>query len=62
MIQAHPLLINESAYGGSCLMAPITQQAAAIRWFEEIGIDDIPLVGGKSASLCECIENWPQKA
>jgi pyruvate,water dikinase len=26
-----------------------------IRWFEEIGIDDIPLVGGKNASLGEMI-------
>lgn len=25
----------------------------AIRWFEEIGIEDIPLVGGKNASLAE---------
>ncbi len=24
-----------------------------IRWFEEIGIDDVPLVGGKNASLGE---------
>ncbi len=28
---------------------------AYIRWFEEIGIDDIPLVGGKNASLGEMI-------
>lgn len=31
--------------------ATITQ--ATIRWFEDIGIDDIPLVGGKNASLGE---------
>ena len=24
-----------------------------IRWFDEIGIDDVPLVGGKNASLGE---------
>jgi len=24
-----------------------------IRWFEEIGIEDVPLVGGKNASLGE---------
>ena len=24
-----------------------------VRWFEEIGIDDVPLVGGKNASLGE---------
>jgi len=34
-------------------MAPIAKQVASIRWFEEIGIDDIPLVGGKNASLGE---------
>ena len=26
---------------------------AYIRWFEEIGIEDVPLVGGKNASLGE---------
>ena len=26
-----------------------------IRWFEQIGIDDVPLVGGKNASLGEMI-------
>ncbi len=31
---------------------PTTTQAS-IRWFEDIGIDDIPLVGGKNASLGE---------
>ena len=35
------------------MMAPIAKQVASIRWFEEIGIDDIPLVGGKNASLGE---------
>ena len=34
-------------------MAPISQQVESIRWFEEIGIGDIPLVGGKNASLGE---------
>ncbi len=34
-------------------MTPITQQIATIRWFEEIGITDIQLVGGKNASLGE---------
>ncbi|MFZ5875464.1 MAG: phosphoenolpyruvate synthase [Nitrospirota bacterium] len=29
------------------------QHAAFVRWFEEIGIGDIPLVGGKNASLGE---------
>ena len=30
-----------------------TTTQARIRWFEDIGIDDIPLVGGKNASLGE---------
>lgn len=28
-----------------------------IRWFEELGIDDVPLVGGKNASLGEMYQN-----
>ena len=42
-------------------MTPITQQAAAIRWFEEIGIEDIPLVGGKNASLGEMYRELASK-
>ncbi len=34
-------------------MATTAQQLDAIRWFEDIGIDDVPLVGGKNASLGE---------
>ncbi|HMS86076.1 MAG TPA: PEP/pyruvate-binding domain-containing protein, partial [Nitrospira sp.] len=30
-----------------------TTTQTAIRWFEDIGIEDIPLVGGKNASLGE---------
>ncbi|MES2482106.1 MAG: PEP/pyruvate-binding domain-containing protein, partial [Pseudomonadota bacterium] len=26
-----------------------------VRWFEEVGIDDVPLVGGKNASLGEMV-------
>jgi len=26
---------------------------AHIRWFDELGLDDVPLVGGKNASLGE---------
>ena len=32
-------------------MTANAERRAYIRWFEEIGIDDIPLVGGKNASL-----------
>ena len=30
-----------------------TPRIAYIRWFAELGLDDIPLVGGKNASLGE---------
>jgi len=33
--------------------ASVTQKSSYIRWFSEIGINDIPLVGGKNASLGE---------
>jgi pyruvate, water dikinase len=36
-------------------MTSNAERRAHIRWFEEIGIDDIPLVGGKNASLGEMI-------
>ena len=36
-------------------MTSSSEQHAWIRWFEEIGIDDISLVGGKNASLGEMI-------
>src|SRR5437868_14584051 len=29
------------------------QQSPYVRWFEEIGLNDVPLVGGKNASLGE---------
>ena len=34
-------------------MALVAHNVSSIRWFEEIGIEDIPLVGGKNASLGE---------
>ena len=36
-------------------MTAKARRPAYIRWFEEFGIDDIPLVGGKNASLGEMI-------
>ena len=30
-----------------------TTDVAYIRWFADLGLDDIPLVGGKNASLGE---------
>jgi pyruvate,water dikinase len=34
-------------------MAVVAHDVSSIRWFEDIGIEDIPLVGGKNASLGE---------
>ena len=34
-------------------MATRRASSEFIRWFDEIGIEDIPLVGGKNASLGE---------
>jgi len=33
-----------------------------VLWFDEIGIDDIPLVGGKNASLGEMYQNLTKKS
>ncbi|HIK46865.1 MAG TPA: phosphoenolpyruvate synthase, partial [Leptolyngbyaceae cyanobacterium M65_K2018_010] len=38
-----------------------TKDKAFILWFEEVGIDDIPLVGGKNASLGEMIQQLSSK-
>ncbi|MFT5658554.1 MAG: pyruvate,water dikinase [Gammaproteobacteria bacterium] len=35
----------------------MTENNAHIRWFSEIGIDDVPSVGGKNASLGEMYQN-----
>ena len=32
---------------------------ALILWFDDIGIDDVPLVGGKNASLGEMYQHPP---
>lgn len=32
-------------------------KSSYIRWFNDIGIDDVPLVGGKNASLGEMYIN-----
>ena len=38
-----------------------TKEQALIIWFEEIGIEDISLVGGKNASLGELIQQLQPK-
>ena len=35
----------------------MTGSRSYIRWFKEIGIDNVPLVGGKNASLGEMYQN-----
>jgi pyruvate,water dikinase len=35
--------------------------AKYVKWFEELGIGDVPLVGGKNASLGEMIQNLEAK-
>ena len=42
-------------------MAPTSQQSTFIRWLEEIGIQDILLVGGKNASLGEMYQELASK-
>ncbi|BDG02275.1 phosphoenolpyruvate synthase [Anaeromyxobacter oryzae] len=39
----------------------MTGDARFIRWFEEIGLDDVPLVGGKTASLGELYRELTQE-
>lgn len=34
-------------------MGIVAQRAQLVKWFEELGIEDVPLVGGKNASLGE---------
>jgi len=42
-------------------MTKTTQQPSPILWFEAIGIDDIPRVGGKNASLGEMVRELAAK-
>lgn len=43
------------------LSRTIPKERALILWFEEVGIADIPLVGGKNASLGEMIRQLKPK-
>jgi len=42
-------------------MTPSTRDERLILWFDEIGIDDVPLVGGKNASLGEMYQKLIDK-
>ena len=37
------------------------QKGRFIRWFEKVGLEDLPLVGGKNASLGEMYRELPRK-
>ena len=39
----------------------MTKNTSYIRWFSELGIDDVPLVGGKNASLGEMYQTLTPK-
>ena len=43
------------------LVPDIAKSQALILWFDQVGIDDIPLVGGKNASLGEMIQQLAPK-
>ncbi|MCX5935600.1 MAG: phosphoenolpyruvate synthase, partial [Pseudanabaena sp. LacPavin_0818_WC45_MAG_42_6] len=43
------------------LSRTVPKEQALILWFEEVGIADIPLVGGKNASLGEMIRQLQPK-
>jgi pyruvate,water dikinase len=42
-------------------LSPSVQERSLILWFDEVGIADIPLVGGKNASLGEMIQQLTPK-
>lgn len=42
-------------------ISSITKQEKFVLWFEEIGIEDVPMVGGKNASLGEMIQQLTAK-
>ena len=39
-------------------MARTGKQHDFIRWFAQLGMADVPLVGGKNAYLARCTVNW----
>ena len=38
-------------------MSKKTKRGDYVLWFKEIGMDDVPIVGGKNASLGEMVQN-----
>ena len=39
----------------------MNKDRAFVLWFDELGIEDVPLVGGKNASLGEMYQNLTKK-
>ncbi|MDX2255334.1 MAG: phosphoenolpyruvate synthase [Pseudanabaenaceae cyanobacterium bins.39] len=50
-----------SSYSVTELSRNVPKEQALVLWFEEVGIEDIPLVGGKNASLGEMIRQLTRK-
>lgn len=42
-------------------LTPLNKKESFVLWFEEVGIEDVPLVGGKNASLGEMIQQLTSK-
>jgi pyruvate,water dikinase len=51
------LVLRQATEGGT----NVKQDSRYIRWFEEIRIEDVPLVGGKNASLGEMYRELTDK-
>ncbi|MGA7901472.1 MAG: hypothetical protein WCA06_02440, partial [Terrimicrobiaceae bacterium] len=56
-LAAKLLLMTPQALEEPAAAVPSGRAARYIQWFNEIGIDDVPLVGGKNASLGEMYRN-----
>jgi hypothetical protein len=53
------IMVVATQFSGRSSSTP--QENAFVLWFEEVGIADIPLVGGKNASLGEMIQQLTPK-
>ena len=52
---------DEEQYMGDLIMSNGSRKHEAIRWFEEIGMGDVAIVGGKTASLGEMYQKLSAK-
>jgi len=53
------MVLSNRPQGGS--FSSLSKETSFILWFESVGIEDIPLVGGKNASLGEMIQQLSPK-